>query len=376
VSKTIPKIGLFIALAIALTIIALPGSHQPPIAAASVEVSSLQFDQYLRSWSEPEGYFDSDNFISNETSYQHVIGELRSRVMPGGVYIGVGPDQNFTYIAQTRPSLAIIVDIRRQNLLQHLLFKALFDQATSRGDFLALLFAKAKPDIRKGAGFEDVLNAVRAAPSSEESFRQHMDKVKTILTGKYKLSLSQEDLSKLEYTYRTFWKENLDLRFSSIGRGNASQYPTFQDVLMETDLNGHFQNYLSSDELFDWMKKFEAANRLIPVVGDFGGQHAFQAIAQYLKDNRLQVSTFYTSNVEFYLFGTPAWTAFMRNVHLLPTAEDSVFIRSYFATAGPPHPAHVSGHRSTSLVQGIAPFLRDYDAGRISTYWNVVNRSN
>src|ERR1051325_1873390 len=75
--------------------------------------------------SEPGGYFDSDNLISNETSYQHVLGKLKEFNVTGGVYIGVGPDQNFTYIAKIRPKLAIIIDIRRDNLLQHLLFKSL-----------------------------------------------------------------------------------------------------------------------------------------------------------------------------------------------------------------------------------------------------------
>src|SRR5215210_4329991 len=76
--------------------------------------------------SEQGGYFDSDNLISNETSYLHVLGKLRELGVSNGVYIGVGPDQNFTYISKIRPRMAIIIDIRRDNLLQHLLFKALF----------------------------------------------------------------------------------------------------------------------------------------------------------------------------------------------------------------------------------------------------------
>lgn len=375
VRKEIRQFAYLIAVVAVGVLIALPGSHPQPVAAANIQVSPAQFAAYVHEWSEPEGYFDSDNFISNETSYEHVVDELRSRVRPGGVYIGVGPDQNFTYIAQTRPSLAVIVDIRRQNMLQHLLFKALFEQADSRGDFLALLFAKEKPTVRKGAGFEDVLNAVRKAPSSEDSFKRHVDRVKTILTQKYKLDLSADDFQKIEYTYRTFWRENLDLRFSSIGRNNAMQYPTFEDILLETDRNGQFQNFLSSDELFDWMKKFETENRLIPIVGDFGGTHAFSTLAKFLKQNALQVSTFYTSNVEFYLFGTPSWTAFMKNVHALPLSDDSVFIRAYFFTYGRSLPQSVPGHRSTSLVHGIVPFLNDYDAGKIPTYWEVVSRS-
>ena len=148
-----------------------------------------------------------------------------------------------------------------------------------------------------------------------------------------------------------------------------------EEMLMETDRNGRFQNYLASDELFDVIKKFEGENRLIPIVGDFGGAHAFIAVAKFLKQNGLQVSTFYTSNVEFYLFGSPAWTAFMSNIRGLPLMADSVFIRSYFGTYGRNLPQTMPGHRSTSLVHGIVPFLNDYEAGKIPTYWQVVNRS-
>src|SRR4026208_1625587 len=108
----------------------------PVAAAADIQVSRSQFTQYMDDLSEPEGYFDTDNFISNETSYLHVIPELRSKTKPGFVYMGVGPDQNFSYIAHTQPSLAIIADIRRHNLLEHLLYKALFDLSASRADFL------------------------------------------------------------------------------------------------------------------------------------------------------------------------------------------------------------------------------------------------
>src|SRR5215813_12277563 len=106
-----------IGLAIVVAIVTIPPAHEQPVAAANIEVSPAQFAKYLQDWSEPEGFFDSDNFISNETSYQHIVEDLHKRTTTGGVYIGVGPDQNFTYIVHTKPSLAIVVDIRRQNML-------------------------------------------------------------------------------------------------------------------------------------------------------------------------------------------------------------------------------------------------------------------
>ena len=199
-----------------------------------------------------------------------------------------------------------------------------------------------------------------------------MAAVKNLLLERYKLPLSSDDLSKIEYVYQTFWKEGLELRFSSIGRGNASMYPSFEEMLLETDRQGRQQNYLSSEALFQWLKRFEAENRLIPIVGDFAGVHALGAVGSFLKGNGLNVAAFYTSNVEFYLFGTPNWARYVANLKALPFDRDSLFIRSYFPTFGRLHPMNVPGHRSTSLVSPIVPFLADYDSRQIRSYWDVV----
>jgi len=364
--------GLGLVLALLLTTGTIPWSPQPPRAATGVQVSIEQFGRYIDEWSEPEGYFDSDNFISNETSYLHVIPDLRQRVKPGGIYLGVGPDQNLSYIVHTRPSLAIITDIRRQNMLQHLLFKALFVMSSNRVEYLSLLFSKETPPVKPGASFEDLLAAVRRAPSSEKLFQRNLAAVKDLLTRKYRLKLTTDDISKIDYIYRTFWEEGLDLRFSSLGRGNALNYPTFEEILLETDRQGRQQNYLSSEELFQWLKNFQADNRIIPIVGDFAGPHAFKAVSGFLRANGLRLSVFYTSNVEFYLFGRSTWVRYVANLRSLPIADDSVFIRSYFPTYGRPHPLNLSGHRSTSLVQPMTKFLDQYDSRSLSSYWDVV----
>jgi hypothetical protein len=356
---------------LALVTTSIPWTREQPRAATDIQVSVEEFGRYIEQWSEPEGYFDSDNFISNETSYLHVIGELTKRVQPGGIYLGVGPDQNLSYIAHTRPMLAIITDIRRQNMLEHLWFKALFEMAANRVEYLSLLISREPPRLKPNASFEETLIAIRGASTSEKLFQKNLAAIKSIL-DKYKLRLSSEDLSKIEYVYRTFWMEGLDLRFSSIGRGNAMMYPSLEEMLLETDREGHFQNYLSSEELFQRLKKLEVENRLIPIVGDFAGSHAFKAVGAFLKANGLQLSTFYTSNVEFYLFDRPGWPRYISNLRALPLADNAIFIRSYFPTYGRPHPQNMRGHRSTSLVSPIAPFLANYDARRIVDYWDVV----
>ena len=349
----------------------IPWTREQPRAASDIQISSEQFRQYIGEWSEPEGYFDSDNFISNETSYLHVVDQLQ-HVKPGGIYIGVGPDQNFSYIVHTRPTLAIITDIRRQNMLEHFWLKSLFAMSSSRVEFLSFLFSRQPPKVTRDVSFQELLEAVRASRTDAGLFKKNLAAVDNLLLNKYKLALSSDDLAKIEYVYETFWKEGLDLRFSSIGRGNASMYPSFEEILLETDRQGRQENYLSSEELFQWLRKFQAENRLIPIVGDFAGPHAFKAVGAFLKANGLTVSAFYTSNVEFYLFGSPNWTRYIANLKALPLDRQSIFIRSYFPTYGRPHPLNLPGHRSTSLVSPILPFLAEYDARQVRSYWDVV----
>jgi len=346
-----------------------------PGALESPAVSRADFIQYVDQWSEPEGYFDTDNFISNETSYLHVIPELQKRVAPGGVYIGVGPDQNFSYIARTKPALAIIIDIRRQNMLQHLFLKALFELSSSRAEYLARFFAREVPRVNSTSSLPVLLRSIRQSRTSEELFARDLEALKQKIR-EMGVPLSADDVSKIEYVYTAFHRDGLDLRFSSLGRNNASQYPTYESLLLQTDHDGRLQSYLADEPTFLWLKQFETENRLIPVTGDFAGPYAFKTVGAYLAKNGLKVSTFYTSNVEYYLFGQSAWRQFMQNVRTLPLTPNAVFIRAYFAGAGPTHPLAVPGHRSTSLVQDIASFLSDEKAGRSRQYWDVVNRPN
>src|SRR5438132_13926749 len=118
------------------TLAALPWSHRGGQAAAT----SASFAARVQQLSEPGGEFDTDNLISNERSYLHVVPELRAAGLDGGAYIGVGPDQHFSYIAQVKPVIAFIIDLRCYNLLLHLLFKSLFPMSFTRAGFLILIF--------------------------------------------------------------------------------------------------------------------------------------------------------------------------------------------------------------------------------------------
>src|SRR4029077_6155064 len=109
------------------------------------KLSDSTFWKLVTDISEQNGYFRSDNFVSNETTFQWVIPELNRTTRPGGRYLGGGPDQNFPYIIALKPKMAIIFDIRRQNMLTHLMYKAVIEQSADRADFIARLFARPRP---------------------------------------------------------------------------------------------------------------------------------------------------------------------------------------------------------------------------------------
>src|SRR5262249_21667641 len=109
------------------------------------EISDKDFWRVIVDLSEPGGTYPYENFVSNELEYQNVVPALKTTTKPGGVYIGVGPEQNFTYAAVLQSKLAFVIDIRRQNMVELLLYKALFDMSPNRADFVSNLFSRVRP---------------------------------------------------------------------------------------------------------------------------------------------------------------------------------------------------------------------------------------
>jgi len=65
-------------------------------AAVADRLTNGEFWSMITRLSEPDGQFRSDNLVSNEIKFQWVIPEMLRRAKSGGIYIGVGPEQNFT----------------------------------------------------------------------------------------------------------------------------------------------------------------------------------------------------------------------------------------------------------------------------------------
>lgn len=315
------------------------------------------FADLVNKLSEPDRHFFSDNTISNETSYLHVGPALAKHAKHGGATIGVGPETNFSYIAMLRPKRAFIVDIRRENLVLHLLYKAIFQAARSRSHFLALLVGRpydAAGEPGSAASLDEVLTHAEKLPADEATFAaSHAELAKTIVEGAH-FALDARDAKTLEASHRAFFKGQLSLRFS-LQQKNGRVYPTLRELLSATDLEGRETGFLATDEAFRFVQTMEREHRVVPVVGDFAGDRALPGIAATLREEGLTVSAFYVSNVEQYLFESHVWGKWASNAAALPVDEQSVFIRGYL-DQGKRHPREVKGHRTASVLQRIIDF--------------------
>lgn len=328
--------------------------------------------------SEPGGVFDTDNLISNEASYLHVLDQLRDLGVSGGAYVGVGPEQNFSYIAHLRPSVAYILDIRRDNMLQHLMFKALFALSRNRMEYLCLLFGRPAPDDLEAWTARDVselLGYLERAAVTEQS-AVHARRALDGAIATFGVPLSARDTATIDRFHREFIRAGLSLRFRSAGRAPRFFYPTYRDLALERDRSGGRASYLATEEAFRVVQSLERRDLVIPVVGDFAGPHALEAIGRAVAERGERVSVFYTSNVEFYLFRSGVFADFARNVASLPAAENAVIVRSLFHnTLGIVHPKTVPGYYSTQLAQFFDVFLREAAGdGGYRGYWDLVTR--
>ena len=388
------KVGI-LAYAAAALLFCLTPTSRSMTEALPHRLDDRTFWTLVTEFSEPNGFFRSDNLVSNEMVFQHVIPSLQRSLTPASAYVGVGPDQNFTYIAQLKPRIAFIVDIRRQNMLLHLMYKALIEMSPTREEFLSRLFSRPIP---ADAAATDTVSALLTAFEKEEpdgvAFERNRSEIYARLQRHHGFSLSRADLGGIDYVYRAFYTSGPDIRYS-FGRGAGWQsFPTYKDLMTADDGQGVQRGYLANEENYLALRDMEERNLIVPLVGDFAGPKALRSVARYLDLHHATVSVFYTSNVEQYLFRGDAWQRFYENVGALPIDARSTFIRAYFNSQGrvvfrgqpdpqqgivpiPPagSPLLGPGPRSESLLNPIAMLLAAYAEGHVSNYYDVIELS-
>jgi hypothetical protein len=337
------------------------------------EIPDDVFWKMVTDMSEPDGYFQFENFLSNELGYQYVIPRLLQRTKPGGVYIGVAPEQNFSYIVALKPKIAFIIDIRRQNMIEHLMYKALFEMSETRADFLSKLFARRRPEgLSDKSTASELFNAYRTLRPDAGLYEQNLQGMKDLLVKTRKFGLRPTDLdgsSSIGYVYSVFVQAGPYLDYSTGGRGAGTNNPTYADLMEIDDGTGLNRSYLATEENYRWIRDMERKNLIIPLVGDFAGPRTIRSVGQYLKDHDAIVTAFYLSNVEQYLFNEFKAADFYNNVAMMPLDDSSTFIRTFSGGGGG------GPFRFETRLSPMMEFLAEFRAGNVGQYGNVRNLS-
>jgi hypothetical protein len=336
----------FAAGVLAAVFLAAPGSvhatHESTSPRSSLDrLTDAEFWSLVTTLSEPGGAFHSDNFTSNEALFGN-IAETLAAGPHGGAFIGVGPEQNFSYISAIEPQIAFIVDIRRQAVMQHLLFKAIFELASDRAEFISLLFAMPRPaGLTSAPTIDAIWAAFPAAPGADDArYRKNLTTVEDQLARTHGFSMSDDDRASLEYVYEAFFKLGPAINYAGYAAGLTTGDVNFAKLAVAADGSGTKRSFLATERSFTLVKDLETRNLVVPIQGDFAGPHAIRGVGDFLRTHSLTVRAFYISNVEQYLFHPemPAapggreqnggWRAFYENVATLPMDESSTFVRA------------------------------------------------
>jgi len=347
--------------------------HAAP--APDVASSPAPLARLFTDLSEPNQDFLSDNLVSNETSYLQVAPALSARARKDGAYVGVGPEQNFTYIALSEPRVAFLVDLRRGNAVEHFFYKALFDLASGRAHFLALLlghpFTETDAATAPGpeASIDDLLAYTASRHPDPATSSDTLERVRDRIATAYGVKLDEEDQRALGLMARAFFEGQLGIAFE-MHENSWRHFPSLRALLAQKGPDGEAAGFLQTERAFRLVQRMEREDRIVPIVGDFSGDRALRGVGDELRARGLTVSVFYVSNVEQYLIASPdKWRAWLRNVGALPHDDDSLFVRCYL-DQGRAHPLQLRGHRTTTVLQRFDRFARD--AARYRSFWDVA----
>ena len=300
----------------------MPGAAD---AALSTPLSDEAFWALSTRLSEPAGEFThSDNLVSNEIQFVHIV-----RLLPrtGGVYLGVGPEQNFSYIARLAPAMAFIVDIREENRNLQLMYKALFEVSSDRADFVFRLFSRDRPaGVDEETSVDDLFRALAAAEPSAPRREETSRLIRERLVDVHRWPLTTRDLEWIDYLLDAFRAQGPDIHYYGRSRPAGSvDAPSYRALMTVADIFGASHSYLASDEGFQYVKHLQARNLVVPVVGDFAGSTAIRQTGEYVRARGARVTAFYGSNVEVYL-DKEETTAFCANLAALPFDSRARFI--------------------------------------------------
>jgi hypothetical protein len=265
------------------------------------------------------------------------------------------------------------LDIRRQNAMEHLLYKALFELSDTRAEFVTRLFSRLGAErVDSDATSEALLLALRNSPGDRTLFNQTLAQVFRLLIDDHGFKLTPVDKAMIEHVYGAFFEHGPAISY--VFEATDDWHPHYMQLMNLSEASGRNWSYLGSESSYMHVRGMQLRNLIVPVVGDFAGPKALRAIGDYARSNGAVVDVFYVSNVEPYLFESDIWRKFYDNLMTLPITDRSRMVRAFFGTtvrACPQAPPPIR----TPMSGTIGQLLAGYRDGAIRSQCDLIRMS-
>ncbi len=361
----------------------VPGPH---VAAETIpsRLTDKAFWQLVTELSEPGGYFRSDNFLSNENAFQTVIPELKSTLPTGGVYLGVGPEQNFTYIVALRPKLAFVdrhparepdraaaVQGVRRNVVDSRRISV--PPVRAKASERALERRDCRGVVCRVRGRDAERSVVQGQPSGGQGSACERSQVRIVARR------SQEP--RIRVLGLLPWRSGSELLVFAIGsrrlRRRVPELPRTDDRDRRSGREAQLSRH--GGKLSTTCASTRKTTRSCRWSATSAATRRFERSATTYAHTSATVTAFYTSNVEQYLFQEAyAWRKFLQNVatfpidgqehvHPIDLEPRASLSRSFagFRRAPAPRPR----------FRSIPEVVKAFNVGQVHEYTDVVTMS-
>jgi hypothetical protein len=318
----------------------------------------LSFRKLIDSLSVLEVGPPADNLMSNEDSFPRICSDIQQHVSKNGIYLGVGPDQNFSYIAHTQPRLAFILDHRRRNLLLHLVHKALFGLSPDRISYLNRLTARQPKLSSADLTIDQLIARYRAVSFNNDWLSAVIDEVVRVLEP-YSI-VRHDEWSALATIQAKLAGPGMNARFLAL-----PIYPTLELLIRTQDRLHRPAHFLTQEVLYQRVRELQLRDCILPLTGDFADSVTLPRLARWLRMHQLTLSFLYISDVEFFLLRSGRFDSYVQNLSLLPWSASVQIART--STREITHPARVAGDHSTTTLEPITSFLERAHRGLIQS---------
>ncbi|RLT14098.1 MAG: hypothetical protein DWI24_03455 [Planctomycetota bacterium] len=306
------------------------------------------------------GPASADNLMTNEDSIASVVDQIAKEVPPRQVYLGVGPDQNYTLMAHARPENCYVIDFRKKNQLLHLFHKALVEISTSRIQYLENFWAREiSEEIRKKGQTMDFIESFKNQSVDPQKLDLIKQQVKSVCSG-WNL-LNKSELDEISTLQSRLAGQGPDARFLAL-----KMYPTIGSLITMKSRAGQPAHWLAQENYYSVLRTMQLENRILPINGDWSDEKGFARIVKRIEQDRQKVGLIYLSDVEFFLIRQGLFGKYVKNLMKLPLHADARIIRTSTKEIG--HPERAIGLSSTTIVRPLRKFLEQASHGMIKRW--------